>query len=460
MKYSPHPYQAHCTEKIIQLPALALWLDMGLGKSVITLTAVNELRYGRFAIGKTLIIAPKKVAEATWQAEARKWDHLHLLRISTVLGSVQQRRRALAVPADIYIINRDNVAWLVDYYQHAWPFDLVVIDESSSFKSHQSKRWKKLKAIRPHISRIVELTGTPAPQDLLDLWPQIFLLDGGQRLGRTVGSFRERYFTPDKRSATTIFTYKPRTGAEQAVRDLLADVCISMKAEDYISLPDMVEDDIPVVLDAPAQRAYRKMERDTLLQIGPDEVITAGTAAVLTNKLLQLCNGAVYDELHGTHEIHRCKIEAFLELIEQLNGQHALVFYAYQHDRDRLLDVLSGRGLRVRAFGGPGDADDWNAGQIDILLAHPASCAYGLNLQQGGHHIVWFGLSWSLELVLQANARLHRQGQREPVIVHRLIVQGGVDEDVVTALNNKDAVQESLLASLKARIDRAKGEKA
>lgn len=452
MKYTPHPYQQHCTEMILRLPALALWLDMGLGKSVITLTAIQRLRYDLLQVGKVLIVAPKKVAEATWQQEAQKWDHLQLLRISTVLGSTRQRVLALAAPADIYIINRDNVAWLVDYYQHAWPFDMVVLDESSSFKNQQSKRWKKLKAIRPHIRRIVELTGTPAPQNLLDLWPQIYLLDEGRRLGRTVGSFRERYFTPDKRNATTIFTYKPREGAEQAVQALLSNICISMKAKDYLELPDILEHDIPVVLDAPAAKAYKQLEKDMLLQLGPQEVITAGTAAVLTNKLLQLCNGAMYDEFHQVHPIHDCKLEAFMELLEQLNGQHALVFYNFQHDRDRLLTAMRKTRLRVRAFSGPQDAEDWNAGLVDVLLAHPASCAYGLNLQQGGHHVVWFGLNWSLELVLQANARLHRQGQQEPVIVHRLIVQGGVDEDVVAALENKDAVQESLLASLKARI--------
>ena len=457
MNFVPHPYQAYCIGQIIEKPALALWLDMGLGKSVITLSAIARLRYDLLQVGKVLIVAPKKVAEATWQQEARKWSHLEMLRVSTVLGSTQKRIRALAEPADIYIINRDNVAWLVDYYQHAWPFDMVVLDESSSFKNQQSKRWKKLKAVRPHIRRIVELTGTPAPQALLDLWPQVFLLDGGQRLGRTVGSFREQYFLPDKRNATTVFTYKPREGTEQAVRALLSDICISMQAKDYLTLPDMVEHDIPVVLDAPAARAYAKLERDMLLEVSPDETVLAGTAAVLTNKLLQLCNGAVYDDAHGVHEVHSCKIEAFLELVEQLNGQHALVFYTFQHDRERILTALARSGLRVRAFSGPQDADAWNAGQVDILLAHPASCAYGLNLQQGGHHIVWFGLNWSLELVLQANARLHRQGQQEPVIVHRLIVQGGVEEDVVAALGDKDEVQQSLLRSLKARIEKVKG---
>ena len=456
MKFDPHPYQAHCTDQIIKLPALALWLDMGLGKSVITLTAVSQLKYDYLQVRKCLIIAPKKVAEATWQNEAQKWDHLRHLRIATILGSQQQRLRALASTADVYIINRDNVQWLVDYYQHDWPFDMVVLDESSSFKNWQAKRWKKLKAVRPRISRLLELTGTPSPRDLIDLWAQIYLLDCGERLGKTIGSFRERYFDPDKRNATTIFTYKPKNGTEEAVKSLLADICISMKAEDYISLPDMLEDDIPVVLDPAAAKAYGKLEHDLLLPLADGEEIAAPTAATLTNKLLQLCNGAIYDADHAVHEIHQCKIDAFMELIEQLRGQHALVFYNYQHDRDRILQALTSSGLNVRAFSTPADADDWNAGKIDILLAHPASCAYGLNLQQGGHHIIWFGLNWSLELVQQANARLHRQGQQEPVIVHRLVVQGGVDEDVVNALRNKDQVQEKLLQSLKARIERIK----
>lgn len=457
MKFEPHPYQKHCIEQILQLPALALWLDMGLGKTAIVLTAIHELKYNRWQLGKALVIAPKKVSEATWQQEAHKWDHLSALRFSTVLGTQQQRIRALNASADVYVINRDNVQWLVDYYKNDWPFDMVVLDESSSFKNHQAKRFKKLRAVRPHIRRIVELTGTPSPQGLLDLWPQIYLLDQGQRLGRTIGQFRERYFDPDKRSRNQIFTYKPRDGTEQAVKDLLSDICISMKAEDYITLPDRLENDIPVVLDPAAAKAYRRLERDALLMV-EEEVINAGTAAVLTNKLLQLCNGAVYDGEHQWHEIHRCKVEAFLELVESLQGQHALVFYNYQHDRDRLVEALSNTRLRIRAFGGPQDADDWNAGEIDILLAHPASCAYGLNLQNGGHHIIWFGLNYSLELVQQANARLHRQGQAEPVIVHRLIVQGGRDEDVVAALGNKDGVQEALLESLKARIEEAKHE--
>ena len=455
MIYTPHDYQKYCEGKIIELPCLALWLKMGLGKTAVVLSAVQELKYSRFLVSKVVVIAPKKVAEATWQKEADKWDHTKRLRFSTILGSAGQREQAVNTPADIYVINRDNVCWLVDYFRNAWPFDMVVIDEATSFKNHSSKRWKALKSVRTHIDRIVELTGTPSPQSLLDLWPQIYLLDQGARLGRTVGGFREKYFTPDRRNAATIFTYKPKDGAEEAIRSLLSDICISMRAEDYLTLPDCVFDTVPVVLDPVAERAYRRLERDMLLQID-DQTIDAGTAAVLTNKLLQLCDGAVYDNLHQVVEIHHCKIDSFLELIEALNGEHALVFYSFQHDRERLLKALKKFRLRVRVYKGPGDEDDWNAGRIDVLLAHPASCAYGLNLQQDGRHVIWFGLTWSLELYQQANKRLHRQGQKQTVFVHHLVVQNGMDTDVMRALELKADTQNSLMDALKARIRQIK----
>lgn len=401
------------------------------------------------------MIAPKKVAEATWQTEARKWDQFRHLRFSTVLGGAQRRVRALNTPADIYVINRDNVCWLVDYYRNGWPFDMVVIDEATSFKSQSSKRWKALKSVRPHIRRIVELTGTPAPQGLIDLWPQIYLLDQGQRLGKTVGGFRERYFSPDKRNATTVFTYKPKDGAKAAIQSLIGDICISMRAEDYIDLPECVSDVIPVALDPAAAKAYRQMERDALLELD-ERVIDAGTAAVLANKLLQLCNGAVYDNARQTAEIHRCKIEAFTELLEALKGENVLCFYNFKHDRERLLQALPGPNTKVRVYQGPQDEKDWNDGKINVLLAHPASCAYGLNLQRGGRHVVWFGLNWSLELYQQANKRLHRQGQTRPVMIHHLVVQGGMDEDVMEVLESKAGTQEGLMNALKARIERVK----
>lgn len=451
MKFIPHNYQQFCVDKLLELPAAGLFLDMGLGKTVTTLTAIKELKYYRFQVARVLVIAPKKVAEATWSREAEKWDHLQCLRVSTVLGSRAKRVRALAAPADIYIINRENVEWLVDYYRNDWPFDMVVIDESSSFKDQSTKRWKALKRVRPKINRIVLLTGTPAPNTLIDLWAQVYLLDEGARLGRTVGGFRERYFLPDKRNAERVFTYKPKQDTERTVQELIGDVCISMKAEDYLTLPECTMVETPVLLDAKAHKAYETMERDMLLPIEED-YITADSAAVLTGKLLQLASGAVYNADHEPQKIHGCKIEAFLELVDSLNGKPALVFYAFQHERDRIVDALKKSKLRVRVFNGAQDADDWNAGKIDILLAHPASTAYGLNLQFGGNHIIWFTPTWSLELYQQANARLHRQGQTERVIIHHLLVVGSVDEDVMRALDGKADTQEALMQSLKARI--------
>lgn len=457
MTFTPHNYQAYCIQRIITNPALGLFLDMGLGKTVITLTAVNDLKYNRFQISKVLVIAPKKVAEATWSKEAEKWDHLQLLRIIPVLGSLQRRIRALNTPADVYVINRENVQWLVDYYRNAWPFDMVVIDESSSFKNHQAKRFKSLTWVRNKISRMVELTGTPAPNGLIDLWAQIYLLDGGQRLGKTIGGFRQRYFDPDQRNAQQVFSYKPKDGAGQTIQDKINDICISMSAKDYLDLPECVSIDVPVVLDPKAQAAYKKLERDMLLNIDESE-ITATTAAVLGNKLLQLGNGAVYDESHNVIPIHDCKIEAFMEVVEALQGKSALVFFNFKHDRDRLIKALAKTGLRVRAYTDSHDADDWNDRKIDILLAHPASTAYGLNLQDGGNHIIWFGLNWSLELYQQANKRLHRQGQKERVFIHNLLVQGSMDEDVMDALQGKSTTQDSLLKALRVKIEKAKEE--
>lgn len=455
-EYRPYEYQKYSVEKIVENPNLALWLDCGLGKTSIVLTALHEMKYLRFCIRKALVIAPKKVAENTWSAEAAKWAHLQNMRVSVVLGSAKERMDALSINADVYVINRENVQWLVKLYGNKWPFDVVVLDESSSFKNHQAKRFKALKAVRPHIQRLIELTGTPSPHGLMDLWAQVFLLDGGKRLGRTISVFREMYFLPDKRSRTTIFSYAPKEGAADAIYKQIQDICISMKAEDYLQLPDMVIDDIPVALDPKAKRAYAELEKTMLLTVDEDQLVTASTAAGLTGKLLQLCNGAVYDEDGEVLEVHDCKIEAFLETVEQLNGQHALVYYYFRHDRERLLSALARSGLRVRVYTGAQDERDWNAGEIDILLAQPASCGYGLNLQDGGHHVIWFGLTWSLEEYQQANKRLHRQGQQFPVIIHRLIVQGGTDEDVIRSLESKDGAQEALLQALKARVDRAK----
>lgn len=471
MQFKPWPYQRYCINRVLTDDALGLLLGLGLGKTVITLTAINDLKYNRFAIRRTLIIAPKKVAEATWTNEADKWEHLKHLRIVPVLGDRNKRIRALNTPGDVWVINRENVMWLVEYYRNAWPFDMVVLDELSSFKNHAAKRTKALGWVRQHVKRIVGLTGTPAPNGLLDLWAQIYLLDQGKRLEPYISHYRTKYFEQNYNGHG--YTAKP--GAEEIIHELISDICISMQAEDYLDLPDCVTNIIPVVLDDKAKQLYKRMERDLLLEIEGTE-ITATSAAVLTGKLLQLCNGAIYYEepetdaegrqivdaegniktIRRSAHVHDCKLEAFLETIEQLAGAPALVFYSLQTDLARIKQSLSKSGLRVRELLTPQDQQDWNDGKVDILLAHPASAAYGLNLQDGGNHVIWFGLTWSLELYQQANGRLHRQGQKQKVILHHLVVQGGADEDVMAALEDKATTQDRLLTALKARIESAK----
>ncbi len=462
MKFEPHDYQRYCIMRGIQQPELMLFLDMGLGKTVVTLTIINDLKYNRFLIRKCLVIAPKKVAEDTWTREQSKWDHLHLLKVVPVLGNQKKRIKALNSSGDIYVTNRENVPWLVEYYQNDWPFDCVVIDEMSSFKSHQAKRFKALKAIRSHINRIIGLTGTPAPNGLMDLWAQIYLLDGGKRLGRTITEYRNDYFMPASRNATTIFSYAPLPGAEEIIRERIRDICISLQAKDYLKLPEKIMNTRYIKLDDKAQKAYNVLEKQRILEM-QDEVIDAGSAGILAGKLLQLANGAVYVNTDPENpkqreviEVHDNKLEAFLEIVEAEAGKHMLVFYNFQHDLTRIQRVLDKkcRTLRVRELKNNDDIADWNAGKIDILLAHPASTAYGLNLQDGGNVVVWFGLNWSLELYQQANARLYRQGQKLPVYIHHLVVAGSVDEDVMAALEQKDDCQNALLESLKARVER------
>lgn len=441
-------------DKILKVNNLGLFLDMGLGKTLITLTAIKELMYGSFEVGKVLVIAPKKVAEATWQNEIEKWPDLHLLRTSTVLGSEKQRIKALNTPADIYIINRDNVVWLVDYYKNAWPFDMVVCDEFSSFKNHQAKRFKALASIKPHINRLVGLTGTPSPNGLLDLWAQVYLLDGGKRLSPSFYSFRNAYFEGDYMG----YNYKARNFSQKEITNKISDICISMKAEDYLELPECTENIIPVVLSHKAEKAYLQMEREAVLEIEDADEIDAASAAALSTKLLQLANGAVYDESRNVHEIHKDKIDAFMETLEQLNGKNVLVFYNFKHDYDRLAKALEKAKINYRKLETKEDQKDWNEGKINVLLTHPASSAYGLNLQEGGNHVIWFGLTWNYELYVQANKRLHRQGQREKVIIHHLVTKDTRDEDVMAALEKKEDIQNYVLESLKARIKRIKGE--
>lgn len=448
MIYQPHPYQEYATNRILEQEAVGLFLDFGLGKTVATLTAIDQLLYDYFEVSKVLVIAPLRVAQKTWPDEVRKWDHLKHLRISKVLGSEKQRMAALRAQADIWIINRENVEWLVDLYGKDWPFDMVVIDELSSFKSPKARRFRALRKVRPLIKRIVGLTGTPASNGLIDLWSQIYLLDQGKRLGKTVTGYRNRYFEPGKRNRTVIFTWEPKPGAEEAIYRQLEDLCISMSAEDWLQMPERIDRVIEVQLSEEAQAKYDQLERDMLLPFTAGDV-TADSMAVLSNKLLQLANGAVYDENGVVREIHQAKIEALDDVLEAANGQPVLVFYAYQHDRDRLLaHIPMAKELETEQ-----DIDAWNQGKIQVLLAHPASAGHGLNLQSGGHIIVWFGLTWSLELYQQANARLYRQGQEEKsVIIHHLVAVGTIDEDVMRALVGKEISQKALLDAIKARI--------
>lgn len=455
MKFVPHGYQKYCIERMIADPVLGLFLDMGLGKTVITLTAVNDLRFNRFMVRKVLVIAPKKVAEDTWTRETGKWDHLKCLRVIPVLGNIKQRIRALNMPGDIWVLSRDNVSWLVDYYKNDWPFDMVIIDELSSFKFNKAKRFRKLKSVRGHIKRIVGLTGTPTPNGLEDLWAQIYLLDQGERLGRTITSYRDNYFTPGARNGNIVYEYRPRIWAEDEINERVRDICISMKAEDYLELPERIDNVQHIQLPDKALKQYRELEQKMVADID-GETIDVASAAALSNKLLQLCNGAVYDADGQYHEVHDEKLEALKEIIDASQGKGVLVFYNFKHDKSRIKKVLAKTKLRVGELKNPESITAWNSGQMDVLLAHPASAAYGLNLQAGGHIIVWFGLNWSLELYQQANARLYRQGQKENVVIHHLVTSGGYDENVMDALSQKEVTQDSFLAALKARIKNVK----
>lgn len=455
MEYKPHNYQAYAIQRIVDDEAVGLFLRPGLGKTSITLSAINILRYYRWAVSKVLVVAPKKVAEGTWSKEASKWDHLQHLRVIPVLGSSAKRVKALNTPADVYVINRENIPWLVDYYKQAWPFDMVVLDESTSFKNPQSKRFKALRLVRPRMKKVVLLTGTPSSRGIEDIWAQVYLLDQGERLGRTITAYRQMYFSSNTHGGH-FTTYTAKDGSEAAVLDAISDICISMKAEDYLELPDLVEHEIPVVLDDKTKKAYDKFERDLLIELDED-VVTAQSAGVLTGKLLQFCAGAIYNEDKQVLPLHDCKLEAYMELLERLDGERCITFYGFQHDKDRILEALSKTKLRVRVYKDTADEDDWNKGEIDVLLVHPSSCAYGLNLQAGGRHIVWFTPNWSFELNDQGKCRLWRQGSPyDKVYVHYLVVQDGVDEDVIRAVNDREQIHNNVMEVLKARIKRVK----
>lgn len=455
MEYRPHAYQKQCIERIVNEPAVGLFLRPGLGKTSITLSAINILRYYRWSVCKALIVAPKKVAEATWNKEAAKWDHLNHLRISSVLGNVTKRIKAVNTPADIYVINRENIPWLVDYYKQDWPYDMVVLDESTSFKNGRSKRFKSLKLVRRFIKKMVLLTGTPSSKGIEDLWAQVYLLDEGKRLGKTITQYRQMYFNENTHGGHYT-EYTPQDGAEAKVLNAISDICISMKAEDYLELPQCIEHEIPVVLEAKVKKSYDRFERELLLEVD-EKVITANTAGVLTGKLLQFCSGAIYDSDKGVVHLHDCKLDAYMELIEQLNGEPCITFYGFQHDRDRIFAALVKARINVRLYQSVQDEDDWNSGKIDVLLVHPSSCAYGLNLQAGGRHIVWFTPNWSFELNDQGMCRLWRQGSPyDKVYIHYLIVQDCVDENVMEAIRNRTETHNAVMNALKARVEAVK----
>jgi len=445
MKYNPHNYQQFATDFILEHPVSCLMLDMGLGKTIITLTALWQLTLDSFDVSRVLVIAPKRVAADTWPKELTKWEHLKGLDASLVMGTQAEREAALRRQTFLYIINRENVSWLVE--NHHWDFDMVVIDELSSFKSNQAQRFKALKKVRPLVSRIVGLTGTPAPNSLLDLWPQMYLMDMGQRLGRFIGGFRERFFTPDKRSREIIYSYKPREGAEEAIYDLISDICISMKAVDYLDMPELIMNRVEVSMDSREQKIYDDFQRDMVVNLHGEE-LDAVNAAVLSGKLLQMANGAVYGENHKVLRIHDRKLDALEDLVEAANGKPLLVAYWYEHDLQR----IKARFKTARCIDTTKDIDDWNAGRIPLALIHPASAGHGLNLQDGGCTIVWFGLTWSLELYQQLNARLWRQGQKHTVVIHHIVTKGTHDEDVLRALECKDTRQTALIDAVRARI--------
>ena len=452
MKYNPYKYQTRATRFVIDHQRCALFMDMGLGKSVVALTAVQELMEDYLEVEKVLVIAPKSVARNTWTTEPKKWDHTKDLRVSLVAGTVRQREKALEEDADIYVIGRDSTKWLVEWVNEqvpaVWPFDMVIVDESSSFKNWQSNRWKALRSVclEEKIRRIVLLTGTPSPNGLMDLWAQIALLDRGKRLGRTIGTYRTNYFKPGRHNGAIVYDWNPRPGAREQITEAISDICMSMKAEDYLEMPDLVNAGMDIVLTDAEMKAYREFEREQLMEVDDTE-IEAVTAAALANKLLQFSGGAIYDSEHEWHEVGTSKVEALTELVE-MAGEPVLVFYAYQHELARLTVALEEYGP-VLFRGEPEILERWNRGEIRVLLCHPASVSFGLNMQQGGHIIVWYTPTWNLEQYLQANARLHRQGQQRPVILYHLVALGTLDERVMSALAGKSTCQEFMMQRIR-----------
>ena len=449
MIYEPHAYQERASRFVIDHRYCALFLDMGLGKTVATLTALQQLKDDYFEVYRILVIAPKSVARNTWTGESHKWDHLQDMRLSVVMGTEAKRRKALEAEADVYVVNRDNVTWLVNYCCNTlggWPFDTVVVDESSSFKNPQSRRFKSLRKMRPQIQRMVLLTGTPSPNGLMDLWSQIELLDRGQRLGRTLTMYRQEYFRPGRHNGHVVFDWVPRPGSRERIIDKISDICLSMQAEDYLEMPDLIQAGMTIALSDDEMKGYLEFEKEQLMQVDEAE-IEAVTAAALTNKLLQYSGGAVYDSDHHWHHVGNSKIEALQDLVEATE-EPVLVFYQYQHELNRILDEF--REYKPKVFHGePMILDDWNRGRIRLLLCHPASVAYGLNMQEGGRTIIWYSPTWNLELYQQANARLYRQGQERPVLLYHIVASGTMDEKVMESLNGKGDCQSALLRRIK-----------
>lgn len=448
MKYNPHDYQRYAAEFIITHPISALLLDMGLGKTSITLTAINDLLFDRFEIHKVLVVAPLRVARDTWSAEIEKWEHLKNLQYSVVVGTAQERISALCIPTDIYIINRENIQWLVEESGLPFDFDMAVIDELSSFKNHQSKRFRAFMKVRPKLKRIVGLTGTPAGNGLMDLFAEFKLLDMGERLGRLIGLYRNTYFQPDKRNGMVIYSYRPLPNAEQQIYDKISDITISMKAADHLKMPELISSEYTVQLSEKEREKYDSLKKDLVLSEDNEEV-TAANAASLSNKLSQMANGAVYSDDESVIQIHDRKLDALEDIIESMNGKPLLVAYWFKHDLERIRKRFD-----VREIKSSEDISDWNSGIIPVALIHPASAGQGLNLQDGGSTLVWFGLTWSLELYQQTNARLWRQGQTaDTVVIQHIIAKGTIDEQIMKALKTKDTTQAALIAAVKADLE-------
>lgn len=446
MRYVAHNYQNYAKDFILAHKVSALFLDCGLGKTITTLTAINELMYDSFEISKVLIIAPLRVAQSTWKEEIEKWDHLNLLRYSIAVGDEKERLKALKQKSDIYIINRENVDWLVTKSGIDFNFNMLIIDELSSFKSHTSKRFKSLLKIRPYFERVVGLTGTPSSNGLMDLWAEFRVLDLGERLGRYITHYRNEYFLPDKRNGAIIFSYKPQPNAEERIYRRLADMTISMKSTEYLKMPELILNELEINLDEEDQIKYKKFKKEMVMTIQEKE-IDAINAASLSNKLIQLANGSIYDEDKKFYEVHNKKLDKLEEIIESANGKPVLVAYWFKADKERIE-----KRFKVREIKTADDIKQWNKGMIDLALIHPASAGHGLNLQSGGSTLVWFSLTWSLELYQQTNARLYRQGQKDTVVIHHLITKNTIDEDIIKSLKRKDKTQEALMKAVEARI--------